>query len=313
MREVCIGRSVRRAILLILLTLAVFIACNRGTMPPVFRTSTPHESYTRGLEAAGLHDMALGRDWKTAADTALRKPAAATLPLERTLRFTASEAAAFGYRLDLQRGRTFRVQLTDTGDAPATIFLDLFTPSSEPDAFKRVASAKSGELLLEYEVARTGPYILRVQPELLRGGTLRIEQRTYASLKFPVSGRTSTAVRSVFGDERDGGRRDHHGVDIFAPRDTPVLAASEGIVTSVGTNRLGGNVVWVWNPERRQSHYYAHLSRQAVSLGGRVQAGQVIGYVGNTGNARTTPPHLHFGIYSFGEGPIDPLPFIAGP
>ena len=88
------------------------------------------------------------------------------------------------------------------------------------------------------------------------------------------------------------------------------LAASRGIVTSVGTNRLGGNVVWVWDPERRQSQYYAHLSRQAVSLGTRVEAGEIIGYVGNTGNARSTSPHLHFGIYSFGEGPIDPFPYI---
>ena len=90
------------------------------------------------------------------------------------------------------------------------------------------------------------------------------------------------------------------------------MAASDGIVSSVGTNRLGGNVVWVWDTARNQSHYYAHLSRQAVRMGERVKAGDVIGYVGNTGNARGTPPHLHFGIYARREGPIDPLPFVSG-
>jgi murein DD-endopeptidase MepM/ murein hydrolase activator NlpD len=295
-----------------LVAVAVFVACNRGSMPGVFKTATPHESYAQGLKDAGLADTALGRDWLAAADTALRQPAAVTLPIERTTRFTAAQATAFGYRVELQRGRTFRVQVTYAGDAPATVFVDLFTPDAGGATFALVASAARDQLVLEHEVDRSGPYILRVQPELLRGGSLRVEQRTYASLAFPVSGRTSAAVRSFFGDERDGGRRDHHGVDIFAPRDTPVVAATDGIVTGAGANRLGGNVVWVWDPERRQSHYYAHLSRQAVTSGNRVQAGDVIGYVGNTGNARSTPPHLHFGIYSFGEGPIDPLPFIAG-
>jgi murein DD-endopeptidase MepM/ murein hydrolase activator NlpD len=305
---------VRRASVLLLVVVAVFVACNRGAMPGVFKKTTPHESYAKALEDAGLGDTALVRDWKAAAEAALREAAAVTLPLDRSLRFTAAEARAFGYRLELQRGRTLRVQITYTGEAPATIFLDLFTPAATEGntRFTRVASAERGQLVLEHEVSSAGPYVLRIQPELLRGGTLRIEQRSAASLRFPVSGRTTAAVRSFFGDERDGGRRDHHGVDIFAPRDTPVLAAANGIVTSVGTNRLGGNVVWVWDPARRQSQYYAHLSRQAVSLGSRVDAGEVIGYVGNTGNARSTTPHLHFGLYSFGEGPIDPLPYIAG-
>jgi murein DD-endopeptidase MepM/ murein hydrolase activator NlpD len=99
-------------------------------------------------------------------------------------------------------------------------------------------------------------------------------------------------------------------VDIFAPRGTPVLAAAGGVVTSVGTNGLGGNVVWIARPMRGERHYYAHLDRQAVSAGTFVNEGDVIGYVGNTGNARGTAPHLHFGIYASG-GAVDPLPYIA--
>ena len=82
------------------------------------------------------------------------------------------------------------------------------------------------------------------------------------------------------------------------------------MVRNVGTSRLGGNVVWVWDPERRHSVYYAHLDRQLAEPGSYVQAGDTIGLVGNTGNARTTPPHLHFGIYRRGRGAVDPWPFV---
>jgi peptidoglycan LD-endopeptidase LytH len=194
-----------------------------------------------------------------------------------------------------------------SGTEPAAVFVELFDTT---DPAKPVATAQKDEPRLEHEVEKDGDYILRIQPELLRGGPLRIGQRTTAALAFPVKGRTAAAVKSTFGVPRDGGRRDHHGIDIFAPRDTPVLAAADGIVTWVGVNNLGGNVVWVWDPARGQNHYYAHLSKQAVSTGQRVSAGDVVGFVGNTGNARSTPPHLHFGIYGRGEGPIDPLPFV---
>jgi peptidoglycan LD-endopeptidase LytH len=109
---------------------------------------------------------------------------------------------------------------------------------------------------------------------------------------------------------RDAGRRSHEGIDIFAARGTPVVAASDGVVTSVGENRLGGKVVWVWNPSRRVRLYYAHLQDQMVRTGTLVSAGDTLGTVGNTGNAKTTPPHLHFGISARGEGAIDPDAFI---
>jgi murein DD-endopeptidase MepM/ murein hydrolase activator NlpD len=98
-------------------------------------------------------------------------------------------------------------------------------------------------------------------------------------------------------------------MDIFAPRGRPVLAATEGIVLGVGLDRLGGKVVWVLGPGG-QRHYYAHLDRYGdVWPGQRIAAGQVIGYVGNTGNARGGPTHLHYGIYT-AAGPIDPYPLL---
>ena len=104
--------------------------------------------------------------------------------------------------------------------------------------------------------------------------------------------------------------RKHEGIDIFAARGTPVHSATEGIVLRVGANRLGGRVVWVLGPGG-QRHYYAHLDRFAdISAGLQVRAGTVLGYVGTTGNAAGTPPHLHYGVYESG-GPINPL-FYSG-
>jgi hypothetical protein len=118
------------------------------------------------------------------------------------------------------------------------------------------------------------------------------------------------AVQSFWGADRDGGARAHQGIDIFAPRGTPALAAADGVVRWVGENRLGGNVVFVADPARGHSLYYAHLDRQAVTTGQRVRAGDTVGFVGNTGNARSTAPHLHFGIYRAGEGAVDPFPYV---
>jgi peptidoglycan LD-endopeptidase LytH len=102
-------------------------------------------------------------------------------------------------------------------------------------------------------------------------------------------------------------------VDIFAPRGTPVLAAAPGRAYRVGITNLGGKVVWVRDPLRNARLYYAHLDSQHVRDGDRIEIGDTLGFVGNTGNARTTPPHLHFGLYRTGEGAIDPTPFLRPP
>ncbi len=129
-----------------------------------------------------------------------------------------------------------------------------------------------------------------------------------AALPVPVAGVRPAQLADTWGGARGEGRR-HEGIDIFARRGTPVLSSTEGVVLRVGTNRLGGQVVWVLGPGG-QRHYYAHLDRYGdVHAGMRVAPGSVVGYVGNTGNARTTPPHLHYGIYAAG-GAVNPYPFL---
>jgi peptidoglycan LD-endopeptidase LytH len=133
-------------------------------------------------------------------------------------------------------------------------------------------------------------------------------------LRVPVKGLLVTQLRSTWHAPRSGRRR-HEGADFFAPRGTPVVSASEGRVWRVGTDSLGGNVVWVLG-EGRSLYYYAHLERQAegLSTGTPVRRGTTLGLVGNSGNAASTPPHLHFGIYRIHLGgitAIDPVPELV--
>jgi len=128
------------------------------------------------------------------------------------------------------------------------------------------------------------------------------------SLAIPVEGVRRRDLRDTWHGARSEGRK-HEGIDIFARRGTPVKSSTEGIVLRVGTNRLGGLVVWVMGPGG-QRHYYAHLERTAaVEAGLRIEAGHVLGYVGNSGNAAGTPPHLHYGVYETG-GAINPYPML---
>ena len=129
------------------------------------------------------------------------------------------------------------------------------------------------------------------------------------SLPVPVQGVEAARIADTFGAPR-GRDRTHQGVDIFAPRGTPVRSATHGVVVSVREGGLGGRQVWVLGPAGER-HYYAHLEDWAPHLADRriVQAGEVLGFVGDSGNAKGTPPHLHYGIYG-PQGAYDALPLL---
>jgi hypothetical protein len=127
-------------------------------------------------------------------------------------------------------------------------------------------------------------------------------------LVFPVSGNKFN-IGSFWGAERDGGRRKHEGIDIFARKGTSVVAVCDGLVVSVGNGGIGGKTVWLQSDNHPWTAYYAHLDMHKVHMGEMVKKGQVIGTVGNTGNAITTPSHLHFGIYTY-SGAVNPLPYV---
>lgn len=302
--------ALRAAVTLPIILAVTTVSCTgaRSLLPGL--ASSPHEEYASTLSRAGLETSALGREWVAASVRALAGPVEAVLPFHETGYFSGAYPAAIAYRLPLARGRVIVVEVGFESSEPARLFVDLFRllDQGEPEP-ERVASLEDDETTLRFEVEEDGDYLLRLQPELLRGGRYTVAQRTEASLRvFPVSGLTARAVQSGFGAARDGGSREHQGLDIFAGRGTPVLAVVDGMA-SPSSNKLGGTVVWLRDAGRRRTFYYAHLDRTAHTSDRRVEAGDVIGFVGNTGNARTTAPHLHFGVYA--TRPVDPLPFLA--
>jgi murein DD-endopeptidase MepM/ murein hydrolase activator NlpD len=132
---------------------------------------------------------------------------------------------------------------------------------------------------------------------------------------FPVLGASS------FSDTWGAARATvawHHGVDIFAPLGSPIVAVADGVLFSVGRNAIGGQRLWL-RDRAGNYFYFAHLSAfsDAAAEGARVLAGTVIGYVGNTGDAEGTPYHLHFEIHpvsllSLGyDGAVDPFPYVS--
>lgn len=128
---------------------------------------------------------------------------------------------------------------------------------------------------------------------------------------FPVSGQSSKNIISYFGDERAGGARKHEGIDIAAPRGTTVLSVSAGVVTRVVEKGNGGKQVWMRNMDSTRTYYFAHLDKQLVTEGQRVKEGEIIGTVGNTGNASNGPPHLHFEVINELGKSVDPLPLLS--
>ena len=128
-------------------------------------------------------------------------------------------------------------------------------------------------------------------------------------LQLPVAGLTTRHLNDTWGAARSEGRT-HEGIDIFASRNTPVLSASDGVIIRQGESDRGGTVVWIYGTDGL-SHYYAHLENFSDhKVGQNVAAGDTIGYVGNSGNAITTPPHLHYGVYT-DTGATNPYPLLT--
>jgi murein DD-endopeptidase MepM/ murein hydrolase activator NlpD len=140
------------------------------------------------------------------------------------------------------------------------------------------------------------------------------------NLVLPVQGITPENLQNTFDDARSGGRV-HEALDILAPRNTPVLAVEDGRIAKLFTSKQGGLTLYQFDPSEAYAYYYAHLERYAdgIKEGIVLRRGQVIGYVGTSGNAAPDTPHLHFAIFRltpekhWWEGdPLNPFTILGG-
>ena len=140
-----------------------------------------------------------------------------------------------------------------------------------------------------------------------------------SGLVIPVAGIAPSQLVDTYTQSRAAGRL-HEAIDIMAPAGTPVLAAIDGPVAKLFTSKLGGLTIYQFDPDGRRVYYYAHLQGYAPGLaeGQVLKQGQVIGYVGSTGDASPEAPHLHFSVGDLGpekqwwkSTPVNPYPLLA--
>jgi murein DD-endopeptidase MepM/ murein hydrolase activator NlpD len=287
--------------------LLLLLSCNRTQRGLFGNNRSAHDKYTDGLRLAGLDHSIMGMRWTDAGNRSLVKPVAVTLPYQETGYFSADEPRAASWAFSARRGTRLSISLKVTGNTPAALFTEIW--QAQPGLAAKWLTAADSSGNLRYDVPADGSFICRLQPQLLAAAEYTILITAGASLGFPVSAIGKPRMISFWSDPRDAGARRHEGVDIAAQFRSPAVAACDGFVESVTSNRLGGNVIFLRPEGKPITLYYAHLDTQLVTTGQSVVAGQVLGLVGNTGNAIHTIPHLHFGVYT-ASGAIDPLPFI---
>jgi len=137
----------------------------------------------------------------------------------------------------------------------------------------------------------------------------------HSRLRVPIDGANVATWKGGFDERRGGGSRGHEAVDILSPRNTPIHAVAQGSIAKIFESKAGGHTVYQFDAEGRLCYYYAHLERYAAGLheGQSISQGDVIGYVGTSGNAPPNTPHLHFAVFELGPDkrwwkgqPVDP-------
>jgi peptidoglycan LD-endopeptidase LytH len=164
------------------------------------------------------------------------------------------------------------------------------------------------------EPAPVAPPASTVTPPTAAATGAEVEELRLRALTLPVRGIKRDDLRDTFNEMRGSSRR-HEALDVLAPRNTPVLAVEDGTVAKLFLSDAGGITLYQFDPTKTYAYYYAHLERYADGLkeGSPIKRGEVIGYVGTTGNAPRDTPHLHFAIFKLTEDkrwwqgtPIDP-------
>lgn len=289
--------SVKKIIFFLLPAGFFFLSCNSS----IFHKKTAHEAY-----ASKVDNSPEGQQWVTVSKNILLSPQNISLPYRQFGYFPTDKPRALSLGFNARPGERISFDLVRKTKDNFVIYADLFKQVGTGVSHLLAADTTLSQFV--WDIQSTGLYILRLQPELYRTGDYELSISVSPSLGFPVAG-NKARIGSFWGDNRDAGLRSHEGIDIFAAKLTPVVAAADGYISRVAEGGIGGKTIWLRPTSQDISLYYAHLDTQLVEEGQDVKKGDTLGLVGNTGNAKFTPPHLHFGIYTFG-GAVDPFPFV---
>lgn len=294
--------------LFLLLFSGILVQASCGNIAPtIFGSRSPREAYKKSLYKNDINKTPEGQRWTAAGEQALAQPVKVSVPYQLKGQFLVDRQLALGLQFEAKKGAQLRFSLDKPAEVPFILFAELFQQEagSEPQLLH---AADTAAQYFTYDIETTGTYTLRLQPQLLKGGNYSLTITEGPSIGFPVTDPKAN-IGSFWGAGRDGGKRRHEGVDIFAKKGSPAIAALDGYVTAIQETPIGGKVVWLRPHGKDYTLYYAHLDSHLVQTGQTVSSGDTLGTVGNTGNARTTPSHLHFGVYT-SRGPVDPLPFV---
>ena len=289
--------SVKKIIFFLLPAGLFFLSCNSS----IFYKKTAHEAY-----ASKVDDSPEGQQWVTVSKNILLSQQNISLPYRQFGYFPTDKPRALSLGFNAKPGERINFDLVRKTKDNFVIYADLFKQVGTDVSHLLAADTALSQFV--WDIQSTGLYILRLQPELYRTGDYELSISVSPSLGFPVAG-NKARIGSFWGDNRDAGLRSHEGIDIFAAKLTPVVAAADGYISRVAEGGIGGRTVWLRPTSQDISLYYAHLDTQLVEEGQDVKKGDTLGLMGNTGNAKFTPPHLHFGIYTFGVA-VDPFPFV---
>jgi len=274
----------------------------------LFKSKNPYETYSDALKNTGLEEYKIIKKWISNGQvSAVVNLDAQNLPHAEMVYFDPAMAEAEFWLYEVEEGSQVSINANALSDSGTVYFLEVFRNTIS--GYSSLVFSQDRQTIA-YTAQENENHLLRIQPELLGGGMIEVNIKVSGSIVFPISNMNAGQIASFWGDARGSSRR-HEGVDVFASRGTPVRAVVDGRVNRSDQNRLGGKVVWLNND--KYNFYYAHLDSQMVHIGQRVKMGDTLGMVGNTGNARTTAPHLHFGIYRRGSGAKNPLPFLQTP
>jgi murein DD-endopeptidase MepM/ murein hydrolase activator NlpD len=283
---------------------SILPACNMGTKG-LFSKRTEREKYEDRIEKIETPEVLA---WKRFGKKVVEHPVMVPAPYAENGIFAGDSTDANAFLFTAGPGQKVKVMLTPDAGSLYTAFLELWEAgdTGNPRLIEAVDTMLNS---LEFSAPQGGNFIVRMQPKLASRGRYHLKILLQPILGFPISPEVKSNIGSLWGDPRDAGVRKHEGIDIFAKKGSAAVAVTDGTVSRVSEGGIGGEVVW-FNPDKENfSVYYAHLDSQYVQNGQRVKKGTALGAVGNTGNAKYTSAHLHFGIYT-NSGAVNPLSFV---